>query len=110
MPPPTFHDWLESRSDEAPAADRLATLIAGAGATGVSRTALAKAVCLPPETLQDLLKALVATGQVMVLKVNGERVYCMALGSVNVKVVPRGSWLINPTLPRRYRSPRSLML
>lgn len=39
---------------------------------------LRRLVQLSPETLNDLLKALVAAGQVAMLKVNGESVYRMA--------------------------------
>ena len=42
---------------------------------GNSRAGLANAVGLPPETLEDLLRAFLATGQVVALKVNGQRVY-----------------------------------
>ena len=73
MPRTSFSDWLRNRSDQAPNADRLAMLIAQSG--GVSRGRLAKAVNLPEETLNDLLKALTATGQVRMLRVNGELVY-----------------------------------
>jgi hypothetical protein len=72
MPLPTFHDWLRS-AQEAPQAEKLATLIAQSG--GISRDGLARALRLPPETLNDLLKALVAGGQVTMLRVNGELVY-----------------------------------
>jgi len=71
---PSIHEWLES-ADEAPAADRLATLIASAGAAGISLDRLRRLVGLAPETLADVLKALVATGQVTVLKVNGQMTY-----------------------------------
>jgi hypothetical protein len=70
----TFYDWLRDRSNEAPAAERLATLIARS-AGGISRRRLAAALGLPSETLNDLLKALTATGQVRMLRVNGELVY-----------------------------------
>jgi lambda repressor-like predicted transcriptional regulator len=75
MPTPTFHEWLRNRSDEAPAAENLATIIANAGAAGVSLDRLRRVVGLSPETLADVLKALVATGQVLVLKVNGQMTY-----------------------------------
>ena len=67
----SFPGWLQNRlQQKAPNADRLAMLIAQSG--GVSRERLAKAVNLPEETLNDLLKALTATGQVVMLRVNGE--------------------------------------
>jgi predicted Rossmann fold nucleotide-binding protein DprA/Smf involved in DNA uptake len=78
MPVPSFDSWLQTRSQEAPAADRLATIIASAGKAGVSVDRLRRVVGLPPETLQDLLKSLAATGQVVVLKVNGQMVYRVA--------------------------------
>ena len=58
-----------------PNADRLAMLIAQAGAVGISLDPSARLVPLPPETLQDLLTALTATGQITMLKVGGETVY-----------------------------------
>jgi predicted transcriptional regulator len=75
MPTPTIHDWLASRPDEAPAADKLATIIASAGAAGVSVDRLRRLCGLPPETLADILKSLVAAGQVVTLKVNGQMTY-----------------------------------
>jgi len=75
MPTPTFSDWLKNRSDEAPAAENLATLIAGAGAAGISLDRLRTLVGLSPETLQDILRSLVFAGQVTVLKVNGQMTY-----------------------------------
>jgi hypothetical protein len=71
----SFHEWLKNRPDEAPDAGRLALLIAQSGAAGISPDGLRKFVRLRPETLDDLLKALVATGQVVVLKVDGQFVY-----------------------------------
>ena len=74
MTTPSFHEWLR-RPDEAAAAEKMATIIAGAGAAGISVDRLRRIVGLYPETLQDVLKALVATGQVKALKVGGEMVY-----------------------------------
>ena len=69
-----FHDWLVNRDREAVAAERLATLVARS-ATGVSRDDLARILRLPPRILDDLLRALVTTGQVTMLKVGGRTVY-----------------------------------
>jgi septum formation topological specificity factor MinE len=71
----SFHEWLKNRADEAPDAERLALLIAQSGAAGISPDYLRKFVRLRPETLDDLLKALVATGQLSVFEVNGELRY-----------------------------------
>jgi len=71
----TFHEWLAKQEEEAPAADNLATLIAQAGAVGVSLDRLRKVVRLSPETLDEVLKGLLASKQVVLLKVNGARVY-----------------------------------
>ena len=73
MPTPSFHEWLRS-ADEAPAAENLATLIASAGAAGVSINRLRGLCGLSPETLADVLRGLVMAGQVTVLKVNEEMV------------------------------------
>jgi len=74
MPLPSFRTWLEQCPDEVPAADDLAFLIAQSPA-GISRDDLAKAVRLPPQTLEDLLRALLTTGQVVAVKVNGQLLY-----------------------------------
>jgi lambda repressor-like predicted transcriptional regulator len=74
----SFREWLATRSQEPSQADRLATLIAQAGAAGVSLADLRRLCGLPPETLQDILRALTATGQVVILKVNGELRYRVA--------------------------------
>jgi hypothetical protein len=75
MPPPSFHEWLGNRPEEVPDATRLALVIARSGAAGISLDSLRRVVRLSPETLQDLLRALTAAGQVEVLKVNGKMVY-----------------------------------
>ena len=63
MPLSSFSEWLGNRSQEAPAADRLAALIASAPG-GISADRLRRLCGLPPEALADVLRALVATGQV----------------------------------------------
>jgi predicted transcriptional regulator len=75
LPLPSFSEWLVNRAQEPPQADRLATVIAQAGAAGVSIDRLRRIVGLSPETLADVLKSLVATGQVVVLKVGGQMTY-----------------------------------
>jgi len=50
-------------------------LIAQAGAVGVSLCRLKKVVRLSPECLDDVLRGLLASKQVVLLKVNGARVY-----------------------------------
>ena len=75
MPLPSIHDWLSTRSQESSQADRLATSIAGAGERGISLDRLRKLCGLHPETLADVLKALVASGQVTVLMVDGQIAY-----------------------------------
>ncbi len=64
-----------AEDQEAPGAMKLALLIAQSGAAGISRDGLRKLVRLSPDTLEDLLMALVAAGQVVVLIRNGQRVY-----------------------------------
>ena len=71
----TLWQWLEHVADDPSAADNLATLIAQAGAVGISLDRLRKVVRLSPESLQDVLKGLLASKQVVLLKVNGARVY-----------------------------------
>ena len=74
MPTPSYREWLRNRAREAPAAGILPMLIARSGG-GMSRDDLARALRLPPETLDDLLRALAATGQVVMLKVGRRTVY-----------------------------------
>jgi hypothetical protein len=69
-----FREWLGNRDREAVAAERLATLVARSAA-GVSRDDLARTLRLPPRILDDLLRALVTTGQVVMFKVGGRTVY-----------------------------------
>ena len=71
----SFRQWLEHLSDDPSAANNLATLIAQAGAVGVSLDRLRKVVRLSPESLDEVLKGLLDSRQVMLLKVNGARVY-----------------------------------
>jgi predicted transcriptional regulator len=78
MPFPSFPDWLANRAQEPSQADRLATVIAQAGAAGVPLDRLRRLVGLSPEVLGDILKSLVATGQVTVLKTSGQMVYRVA--------------------------------
>lgn len=77
MPLSSFHEWLASRSQEPPQADRLATLIAGAGteAAGISFDRLRLLCGLSAEVLQDILSSLVASGQIVMPKVGGRIVY-----------------------------------
>ena len=62
-----FPDGLRVVSKEIPDAMSVALAIAQAGAAGISRDDLARALGHPPETSADVLKALVAMGQVVVL-------------------------------------------
>jgi len=68
---PAFHEWLEHRVEEVPDIGSLALVIAKSGMAGVSLDSLRRSLNLPPDTLAGL----VATGQVVVLKVNGEMRY-----------------------------------
>jgi DNA-binding IclR family transcriptional regulator len=63
------------KDDEAPAAERLALVIARSGPAGVTLDGLRRVVRLSPETLHDLLRTLTAAGQVTALKVNGRMTY-----------------------------------
>ena len=71
----SFWQWLEHVADDPSAADNVATLIAQAGAVGVSLQCFRKVIRLSPESLDDVLKGLLASKQVVLLKVNGARVY-----------------------------------
>ncbi len=71
----SFWHWLEHVTDDPSAADSVANLIAQAGAVGVSLPCLKKVVRLSPESLDEVLKGLLASKQVMLLTVDGARVY-----------------------------------
>jgi hypothetical protein len=74
-----FRSWLEDhRLHEVPDATTLAILIARSGAAGVSREEIGRALGVPSEALEPLLRAMVASGQVVMLRVNGRLVYRMA--------------------------------
>jgi DNA-binding transcriptional ArsR family regulator len=70
----SFQDWLENL-EEVPDVTRLALLIAKSGLAGISRDDLRRLVRISSDTLENLLTALVAAGQVTVLQMNGQRVY-----------------------------------
>jgi hypothetical protein len=78
MPLPSFHDWLEHRVEEVPDIGNLMLLIAQSGAAGISDDRLRTVVRFAPETLADVLKSLVSTGQIVMMKVNGQMVYRVA--------------------------------
>jgi hypothetical protein len=61
--------------EEAPGAAQLALVIARSGGAGISLDGLRRVCGLSPETLDNLLRALITAGQVTVVKVSGERVY-----------------------------------
>jgi hypothetical protein len=75
MPLPSFSQWLEQRPPEVPDAGQLALLIAHSGMAGVSRETLLRTLLISPETLEILLRGLLTTGQVTVVKVGGVPVY-----------------------------------
>jgi len=71
----SFWQWLEHVADDPAGAADVAALIAQAGAVGVSLHCLKKVVRLSPGSLDEVLKALLASKQVVLLKVGGTRVY-----------------------------------
>jgi hypothetical protein len=77
----SFHEWLvrEHRPEEVPDATTLALLIARAGAAGISGDDLRRLVPISSETLENLLAALMAAGQVVVSLRNGQRMYRAAM-------------------------------
>jgi len=72
---PSFRQWLEHIADDPAGAADVATLIAQAGAVGISMECLRKVVRLSPGSLDDVLKGLLASKQVVLLKIDGARVY-----------------------------------
>ena len=68
----SFFIWVESRDHrpQVPETARLTELIATAGPAGVRLRDLRKAIGLDPDTLDDLLAALLAVGQLDI--VSGE--------------------------------------
>jgi hypothetical protein len=75
MPILPFRTWLERRLQEVPDTSTLALVIARSGAAGVSREGLEKTVRISAETLESLLRAMVAAGQVTMLRMHGQLVY-----------------------------------
>jgi len=73
----SFPEWLEHRVEEVPDATTLALVIARSG--GVSRDDLHKVARVSPDTLDELLRALMAAGQVRMLKVGGQIVFRAAM-------------------------------
>ena len=74
----TFRRWMslkEHRPEEVPDVGQLAILIARSGAAGISRADLARALQVPEETVEELLSAIVTSGQVVHHKANGRLVY-----------------------------------
>jgi hypothetical protein len=73
-----FREWLAHRVEEIPDAGRLGLVIAQSGAAGISREQIEKILRISSTTLDDLLRDLLATGQVVMLQVNGQMVYRVA--------------------------------
>lgn len=73
----SFIDWLDARTQrpQVPETTRLLQLLAQAGAAGIRRRDLGKAITLDRDVLDDLLAAMVAAGQIEVAEVDGESVY-----------------------------------
>lgn len=71
----SFLNWLEHRPEEVPDAAELALAIARSGAAGVSFHDLRRQTRLLPDTLNSLLAALLAGGQVTIVSVGGELRY-----------------------------------
>jgi hypothetical protein len=74
-----FRSWLEDhRPPQVPDAGSLVLAIARSGAAGMSRDDLRRLAGIPPDILSDLLRAMVVSGQVVMVKVGGKIVYRMA--------------------------------
>jgi hypothetical protein len=73
---PAFRSWLEDhRLQQVPDAASLALAIVRSGAAGMSRHDLRRLAGIPSDTLDDLLRAMMASGQVVMVKVGGQLVY-----------------------------------
>ena len=79
MPLPSFPQWLENRPPEVPDIGSLVLTIAQSGTAGVSLDRLCDVIGSSPETLKSMLQALVVSGQVVMVRVNGELVYRAAM-------------------------------
>ena len=73
--PDSQMDGTEHRLEEVPDATTLSLVIARSGAAGASREEIARAVGAPEETVEVLLRGLVMSGQVVMLRVDGQMVY-----------------------------------
>lgn len=70
--------WLEvHRPGPLPDATTLALAIARSGAAGLSREEIGRALGVPGETLEPLLREMVVAGQVVILQRNGQILYRM---------------------------------
>ena len=75
----SFAEWLEHRPEEVPDATTISLVIARSGAAGVSREGLERVARISSDALDELLRALITTGQVRMLKVNGQMVFRAAM-------------------------------
>ena len=72
----SFYEFVAARQPEVvPDAMKLAVLIAQSSATGICHRDLRQAVDLEPDTLESLLTAMIAVGQITVAEIGGQRVY-----------------------------------
>ena len=73
----TFQNWLLKRRKSIPQADRVMLAIQTAGSSGVPESALRSLAELPRSLMDDLLDALVTSGQVVVTITDGKRVFAI---------------------------------
>ena len=69
----TFESWLQNR--QIPDADRISVLIQAARKNGIPEGELRGAVDLPRKLMDDLLAALVGSGQIRAVERGGKRWY-----------------------------------
>lgn len=72
---PPFTTWIQRRQITIPEADRILPLISQAGANGISRGEIGRAIRLDRQVLDDFLDGLVRIGVVQMTDQNGIRVY-----------------------------------
>jgi hypothetical protein len=70
-----FSQWLRMNHRDLPPPDKIQALISASGSAGVSEKELRSFAELPRELFDDLLRALVTSGQIRFANRNGEVVY-----------------------------------
>ncbi len=72
---PPFSSWIQKQQIKPPEADRLVPLIAQAGAAGISRGEIGRAIALDRDVLDEFLDGLVRAELLRIVDRGGVRIY-----------------------------------